>query len=572
MPTINGIWKWNETLNQPTSGITAQMSFTCNSTEYNSLQISYTSGGILMSYYGSGGSTHTAHTPNTGWNNGSTYRIIEIQEQEITQPLYDYITQNAVNTSTVSISLANLQQFKNNADNAYEPRKNIPTPTTNNNGQFLGVTEGAYALKEITEVENANNVTDSIGSHALTEIFESDGTTVKEATSANDPNAVHFTQQTLTSEQQTQARTNIGAADSATLSGIIMGTTAVARANNDASGNPIEHTYVKKDELSDVTVGNATNAVNAANAETAEKVANALTVTVNGEETEYDGSAAAAVTVSASNPNLLDNSNFAINQGGGTSWSSVGQTVDRWRKTASTGTVTLTTGSNQSLPYQIRLTGGAGIAQYLERDFLRNKNYTITVGYAAGTGATNITERSYTFRVPDSSNQNYTEEIATDLYVTIYVKQYSSSLHSYIRISDDSSSGRYIYYIKLEEGDVATPYEIPDPATELLKCQRYYIKFNGAKLLSGSFNSGGKSAYVLLPIPATMRTTPSIVSYDATEFRIDGNRGVDIQSLSVNNAENGLVNLQFTTSGTNAAYQATTLFLESIELSAELTS
>lgn len=318
--------------------------------------------------------------------------------------------------------------------------------------------------------------------------------------------------------------------------------------------------------LADVMVGNATNAG------TAEKVANALTVTVNGEKTEYDGSAAAAVTVSASNPNLLDNSNFAINQGGGTSWSSVGQTVDRWRKTASTGTVTLTTGSNQSLPYQIRLTGGAGIAQYLERDFLRNKNYTITVGYAAGTGATNISERSYTFRVPDSSNQNYTEEIATDLYVTIYVKKYSSSLHSYIRISDDSSSGRYIYYIKLEEGDVATPYEIPDPATELLKCQRYYIKFNGAKLLSGSFNSGGKSAYVLLPIPATMRTTPSIVSYDATEFRIDGNRGVDIQSLSVNNAENGLVNLQFTTSGTNAAYQATTLFLESIELSAELTS
>lgn len=320
-----------------------------------------------------------------------------------------------------------------------------------------------------------------------------------------------------------------------------------------------------KTDLDDVTVGNATSA------ETAEKVANALTVMVNGEETEYDGSAAAAVTVSASNPNLLDNSNFAINQGGKTSWSSVGQTVDRWRKTASTGTVTLTTGSNQSLPYQIRLTNGAEITQYLERDFLRNKYYTITVGYAAGTGATNITERSYTFRVPDSSNQNYTEEIATDLYVTIYVKQYSSSLHSYIRISDDSSSGRYIYYIKLEEGDVATPYEIPDPATELLKCQRYYVKFNGAKLLSGSFNAGGRSAYVLLPLPATMRTTPSIVS-DATEFRIDGNRGVDIQSLSVNNAENGLVNLQFTTSGTNAAYQATTLFLESIELSAEITS
>ena len=438
------------------------------------------------------------------------------------------------------------------------------------------------------------------------------------ADSANDPNAVHYTEQTLTAEQQAQARTNIGAASeealeeglagkqptgdyalqngsypemtvgNATNAGLAAQATKLANGRTirtnlgstaapsfDGTANvtpgvtgilPVANGGTGKTNLANVTVGNATNA------ETAEKVANALTVMVNGEETEYDGSAAAAVTVSASNPNLLDNSNFAINQGGKTSWSSVGQTVDRWRKTASTGTVTLTTGSNQSLPYQIRLTNGAEITQYLERDFLRNKYYTITVGYAAGTGATNITERSYTFRVPDSSNQNYTEEIATDLYVTIYVKQYSSSLHSYIRISDDSSSGRYIYYIKLEEGDVATPYEIPDPATELLKCQRYYVKFNGAKLLSGSFNSVGKSAYVLLPLPATMRTTPSIVSYDATEFRIDGNRGVDIQSLSVNNAENGLVNLQFTTSGTNAAYQATTLFLESIELSAELTS
>lgn len=45
-----------------------------------------------------------------------------------------------------AISLENLQTFKNNCDTAYESRKNIPTPTTNNNGQVLGVTNGAFAF------------------------------------------------------------------------------------------------------------------------------------------------------------------------------------------------------------------------------------------------------------------------------------------------------------------------------------------------------------------------------------------------------------------------------------------
>ena len=47
-----------------------------------------------------------------------------------------------------AISLNNLQLFKNNCDIAYEPRKNIPTPTTANNGQVLGVENGVYAFTE----------------------------------------------------------------------------------------------------------------------------------------------------------------------------------------------------------------------------------------------------------------------------------------------------------------------------------------------------------------------------------------------------------------------------------------
>lgn len=49
-----------------------------------------------------------------------------------------------------AISLDNLQTFKNNCDTAYEPRKNIPTPTTGNNGQVLQVGEsGTYILQTL---------------------------------------------------------------------------------------------------------------------------------------------------------------------------------------------------------------------------------------------------------------------------------------------------------------------------------------------------------------------------------------------------------------------------------------
>lgn len=442
------------------------------------------------------------------------------------------------------------------------------------------------------------------------------------ADSANDPNAVHYTEQTLTAEQQAQARTNIGAASeealeeglagkqptgdyalqngsypemtvgNATNVGLAAQATKLANGRTirtnlgstaapsfDGTANvtpgvtgilPVANGGTGKTNLANVTVGNATNA------ETAEKVANALTVTVNGEETEYDGSAAAAVAVSASNPNLLYNSNFAINQRGVNNGV---VRVDGWQKSSPAGGYSR--GVDGIKPYYTSLYWTESKAlticrQYIENGLKRDgTHYTVTVGYSTSQTSTTTTVVTHTFNVESStSSQTFTYDFYTGYRITLYLTANTSSSHDYFSIqrNNDSSTMLYIRYIKLEEGDVATPYEIPDPATELLKCQRYYVKFNGAKLLSGSFNGGGKSAYVLLPLPATMRTTPSIVSYDATEFRIDGNRGVDIQSLSVNNAENGLVNLQFTTSGTNAAYQATTLFLESIELSAELTS
>ena len=65
----------------------------------------------------------------------------------------------------------------------------------------------------------------------------------------NDPNAVHFTQQDLTDVEQQQARENIGAADTATVEGILSGDKIVGKANADSAGNIITDTYATKTEL-----------------------------------------------------------------------------------------------------------------------------------------------------------------------------------------------------------------------------------------------------------------------------------------------------------------------------------
>ena len=415
---------------------------------------------------------------------------------------------------------------------------------------------------------------------------------------ANDPNAVHFTEQTLTAEQQAQARTNIGAASKEALEEGLAGkqptgdyalqngsypsmtvgnATNAANATSAASANSAtnaDHATTADSATS------ATNATNATNAETAEKVANALTVTVNGEETKYDGSAAAAVTVSASNPNLLHNSNFSINQRGLTSWTSAGYTVDGWRKTVSAGTVYLNSGPYPPINNCIYFsaTSNVYLRQYLETSLKGSTTYTITIGYHTSTSVYISKETSYTFTTPSGTSSDTLKWTPfTGYTVMIYFAGIlaSASAHCYVQFGRTSSSGTtyYFHYIKLEEGSVATPYEFPNPAEELLKCQRYYVKLTSNVQIFGSVGNGGNYGYVTLWLPAPMRTaTPTIVSYTAGSLRINGSNYSTVTDLSDGNMTGNALYMKYTSSGSYDNFQPVAFELQGIELSAELTS
>ena len=113
------------------------------------------------------------------------------------------------------------------------------------------------SVKDVNFIYNSESSTEVVYDVKTTlddnTIVDSGQVKIPKSAYALDPDAVHYTAQTLTAEQQEQARANIGAA---------------------SKGN-----YALQDgTYSEMTVGNATNATNAETAETADKVANALTI------------------------------------------------------------------------------------------------------------------------------------------------------------------------------------------------------------------------------------------------------------------------------------------------------
>ena len=185
MPTISGVWKWNDRLTSrsPGGGVTTTANagtlyYTSGNAEGNgntsASNISVYRGGmsgyhVELTYFGNIGGTPRMnkvvyYDPGTevegsAWVDES-YKTINFgdTEQEVNSDFYNWFTYNAtkqeepvVPTTTKTVSSDNLARFKQKCDETYAAIGNIPTiptPTTSDNGKVLGVANGAYALQE----------------------------------------------------------------------------------------------------------------------------------------------------------------------------------------------------------------------------------------------------------------------------------------------------------------------------------------------------------------------------------------------------------------------------------------
>lgn len=197
-----------------------------------------------------------------------------------------------------------------------------------------------------------------------------------------------------------------------------------------------------------------------------------------------------------SNPNLLINPDFKINQRGKTSYEVSGfdYTVDRWRVSSSKVTV------SESGGITILSSGSAGswFTQKLEKELEGIATLSIKVSNING-------------RISLSSPSN-------NLFIT------SPGVYS-ITLSDitefnmflDPNTSVTIEWTKLEKGSIATPFVAPNPAEELIKCQRYYVKTVGELR---AFSNAGTSFGVTVNLPTTMRTKPTISTNNIHSYNV----------------------------------------------------
>ena len=218
-----------------------------------------------------------------------------------------------------------------------------------------------------------------------------------------------------------------------------------------------------------------------------------------------------------SNPNLLINPDFKINQRGATSYTSNGYTVDRWKinsgtvKTSSSGiTVTLNNKGQFIQQFENTLSG----------------TYTATIKVTSITGDCVLFIGSHSIQLNKAGTFSITEN-GSITGISLYK-------------STAGTCTINVEYIKLEQGTVATPFIAPNYATELAKCQRYFM-YLPSSMTGYRFSS---EIYVYIENLDKMRTDGTIGitgNNDDTNLLFGGNTllklKVNVSATSVNHAK-----------------------------------
>lgn len=172
-----------------------------------------------------------------------------------------------------------------------------------------------------------------------------------------------------------------------------------------------------------------------------------------------------------SNPNLLINPDFKINQRCATSYEQQGYSVDRWK----IWNVTVTPSANGGITVKNDKYSGTGtFLQYLENATEGDSTLSCYVTSVSGTVTMVADDNS---QVVLKQGLNVVHTSASTKTFTIFLSQGTSIT---------------LKWAKLEQGKHATAYIVPNPADELVKCRRYYnfmvLHFYGASNPEGFIN------------------------------------------------------------------------------------
>lgn len=263
-----------------------------------------------------------------------------------------------------------------------------------------------------------------------------------------------------------------------------------------------------------------------------------------------------------SNPNLLDNPWFTVNQRGITSWSneSGGYSADRWKHDGSA------TGSITNGVY----TCNVPTYQNWEDDRITPLlGKTVTLSWMLSDGSIGFETKT----LPSVLTSTFVWPF-TNSYVVLALK--SGNVSQVARINANVA----VKAVKLELGTVSTLAmdTAPNYSLELLKCQRYFVRYlmpdNSGAPLGIGFYSSTTNARLSLTLPIEMRAKPSVNISDISKFKvIVDNVAKVISAVTVSGVFQNIITFNITTD-TATQYAIATLNRttqgEYIDLSADL--
>ena len=177
--------------------------------------------------------------------------------------------------------------------------------------------------------------------------------------------------------------------------------------------------------------------------------------------------------VNYSNPNLLINPDFRVNQRGQAEYTS-GYTVDRWYSPGKCSAAPISGG--------VKLTStvtASSTTHAFWQDFefpLPPGKYTLSLKAADVTGVWAARIRTVT-AAGDYVDSYYTlalREGVNKVSVDLSEGEYISAVSVGFNKGTEAGNSLKLAWVKLEAGSAATPFVPPNPATELAKCQRFY--------------------------------------------------------------------------------------------------
>lgn len=234
------------------------------------------------------------------------------------------------------------------------------------------------------------------------------------------------------------------------------------------------------------------------------------------------GAKALLSTASARNKNILQNWDFRkpVNQRGLTSYSNVMYTIDRWLWTVAASTRSTAVNSGY-----VTITNNAGttgiFGQKLEA--LEPGTYTLSVQFSDNT----VESKTLTW---DGSTLT---ELATS-FGALSLRLVDGFPTFAMGIG--ASKTINVKAVKLEKGNASTIANDPnaDFGEQLTLCQRYCLELNpyGAPYVTVGFGRAGSttSCFVVIPLPVTMRITPTITR--SGQWRIDSGEHYIVTSIT----------------------------------------